>query len=72
MTQHALFRYFKASPEIIRLAVMLYVRFSIASRYQNPKKCVCASVAHVLSVTLRQLSSAEKKAKKRPRGRFAL
>ncbi|MBT6191253.1 MAG: IS6 family transposase, partial [Bacteroidetes bacterium] len=27
MTKHFPFRYFKTSPEIIRLAVMLYVRF---------------------------------------------
>ena len=27
MTKHSPFRYFKTSPEIIRLAVMLYVRF---------------------------------------------
>ncbi|MDA9208730.1 IS6 family transposase, partial [bacterium] len=26
MTKHSPFRYFKTSPEIIRLAVMLYVR----------------------------------------------
>jgi putative transposase len=35
MTKHSPFRYFKTSPEIIRLAVMLYVRFSVASRYQT-------------------------------------
>jgi hypothetical protein len=28
MTKHSPFRYFETSPEIIRLAVMLYVRFS--------------------------------------------
>jgi|TARA_B110000093_G_scaffold147414_1_gene159930 hypothetical protein len=27
MKKHSPFRYFKTSPEIIRLAVMLYVRF---------------------------------------------
>ena len=27
MTQRSTFRYFKTSPEVIRLAVMLYVRF---------------------------------------------
>lgn len=27
MTKHSPFRYFKTSPEVIRLAVMLYVRF---------------------------------------------
>ncbi|MDB2323797.1 hypothetical protein N9V38_03790, partial [Planktomarina temperata] len=57
MTKHSPFRYFKTSPEIIRLAVMLYVRFSIRYPSQNPKKCVCASVAHVLSVTLSQRKS---------------
>ena len=29
MTKHSPFRYFKTSPEIIRLAVMLYVRFPL-------------------------------------------
>jgi putative transposase len=32
MTKHISFRYFKTSPEIIQLAVMLYVRFSQALR----------------------------------------
>ena len=32
MAQCAPFRYFKTSPEIIRLAVMLYVRFSLSLR----------------------------------------
>jgi hypothetical protein len=32
MTKHSPFRYFKTSPEIIRLAVMLYVRFSLSLR----------------------------------------
>jgi len=30
MTKRSPFRYFKASPEIIRLAVMLYVRFPLS------------------------------------------
>jgi hypothetical protein len=30
MTKHFPFRYFKTSPEIIRLAVMLYVRFKVS------------------------------------------
>jgi hypothetical protein len=30
MTQRSVFRYFKASPEIIRLAVMLYVRYPVS------------------------------------------
>ena len=30
MTKHSQFRYFKTSPEIIRLAVMLYVRFPLS------------------------------------------
>ncbi|MDV4145846.1 IS6 family transposase [Shimia sp. FJ5] len=32
MTQRSPFRYFKTSPEIIRLAVMLYVRFQLSLR----------------------------------------
>ena len=32
MTRHSPFRYFKTSPEIIRLAVMLYVRFPLSLR----------------------------------------
>ena len=32
MTKPNLFRYFKTSPEIIRLAVMLYVRFPLSLR----------------------------------------
>jgi len=32
MTTHSPFRYFKTSPEIIRLAVMLYVRFPLSLR----------------------------------------
>ena len=32
MTNHSPFRYFKTSPEIIRLAVMLYVRFPLSLR----------------------------------------
>lgn len=32
MTKHSTFRYFKTSPEIIRLAVMLYVRFPLSLR----------------------------------------
>jgi putative transposase len=30
MTQRSPFRYFKTSPEIIRLAVMLYVRYPLS------------------------------------------
>ncbi len=30
MTQRSLFRYFRTSPEIIRLAVMLYLRFPLS------------------------------------------
>ena len=30
MTKHSPFRYFKTRPEIIRLAVMLYVRFPLS------------------------------------------
>ena len=32
MTNRSPFRYFKTSPEIIRLAVMLYVRFPLSLR----------------------------------------
>jgi putative transposase len=32
MTKHPPFRYFKTSPEIIRLAVMLYIRFPLSLR----------------------------------------
>ena len=32
MKKHSPFRYFKTSPEIIRLAVMLYVRFPLSLR----------------------------------------
>ena len=32
MTKRSPFRYFKTSPEIIRLAVMLYVRYPLSLR----------------------------------------
>ena len=32
MTKHSPFRYSKTSPEVIRLAVMMYVRFSLSLR----------------------------------------
>ena len=32
MTQRSPFRYFKTSPEVIRLAVMLYIRFPLSLR----------------------------------------
>ena len=32
MTKHSPFRYFKTSPEVIRLAVMLYVPFLLSLR----------------------------------------
>ena len=32
MTKHSPFRYFKTSPEVIRLAVMMYVRFQLSFR----------------------------------------
>ena len=32
MTRHSPFRNFKTSPEIIRLAVMLYIRFPLSLR----------------------------------------
>jgi putative transposase len=32
MTRHSPFRYFKTSPEIIRLAVMMYIQFPLSLR----------------------------------------
>lgn len=32
MSQRSPFRYFKTSPEIIRLAVMMYIRFQLSLR----------------------------------------
>jgi putative transposase len=32
MTKHSAFRYFKTSPEVILLAVMMYVRFPLSLR----------------------------------------
>ena len=32
MTKQSLFHYFKTSPEVIRLAVMMYVRFPLSLR----------------------------------------
>jgi putative transposase len=32
MTKHSPFRYFKTSPEVIRLAVMMYIRFPLYLR----------------------------------------
>jgi putative transposase len=32
MTKHPAFRYFKPGPEVIRLAVMMYVRFPLSLR----------------------------------------
>ena len=32
MTKRSPFRYFKTSPEVIRLAVMLYIRFPLSLR----------------------------------------
>jgi hypothetical protein len=37
MTQRSPFRHFKTSPKIIRLAVMLYIRFPLSLR--NSKTC---------------------------------
>jgi putative transposase len=45
MTQRSRFRYFKTSPEIIRLAVMMYVRFPQSLR--NPE-----DLLHMLRVDL--------------------
>ena len=32
MIKHSAFRYFKTSPEVTRLAVMMYIRFSLSLR----------------------------------------
>ena len=50
MTKHSPFRHFKTSPEIIRLAVMLYVRFPLSLRnvegfYTNVVLAGCQSRA---------------------------
>jgi len=48
MTKRSPFRYFKTSPEVIRLAVMLYVRFPLSLR--NVEKLLderCVGVSHV-------------------------
>jgi hypothetical protein len=37
MTKRSPFRYFKTSPEIIRLAVMLYVRFAALPARRDPR-----------------------------------
>ncbi|EET49565.1 integrase, catalytic region [Thalassobium sp. R2A62] len=37
MRKRSLFRYFKTSSEIIRLAVMLYVRFPLSLRYVDER-----------------------------------
>ena len=39
MTERSPFKYFKTSPEIIRLAVMLYVRFALSLRKVNGLLC---------------------------------
>ena len=41
MTKHSPFRHFKTSPEIIRLAVMIYVRFPLSVRML---RTCCANV----------------------------
>jgi len=41
MTKHSPFRYFKTSPEAIRLTVMLYVRFPLSLRMW---RTCCANV----------------------------
>ncbi len=49
MTKHSLFSYFKTSPEIIRLAVMLYVRFLLSLR--NVEDLLhCRSLPHLITV----------------------
>nr|WP_206375863.1 hypothetical protein [Sneathiella chungangensis] len=39
MTKQNPFRYFKTSPEIIRLAVMMYVRFPLSLRNVEDRHC---------------------------------
>ena len=39
MTKRDPFKYFKTSPEIIRLAVMLYVRFPLSLRNVEDRLC---------------------------------
>ena len=46
MTKRSPFKYFKTSPEIIRLAVMLYVRFPLSLRNVE-------DLLHELSLTSR-------------------
>lgn len=38
MTERNPFRYFKTSPEIIRLAVMMYIRFPLSPRGAVPAR----------------------------------
>jgi len=38
MTTHSPFKYFKTSPEIIRLAVMYYVRYPLSGANFVPRK----------------------------------
>ena len=45
MSNARIFRYFKTSPEIIRLAVMMYVRYPLSLR--NVRTC-CMSAASTL------------------------
>ena len=39
MTERSPFKYFKTNPEIIRLAVMLFVRFALSLRSVNGLLC---------------------------------
>jgi putative transposase len=39
MTQRSPFRYFKTGPEIIRLVVMLYIRFPLSLRNVEGRHC---------------------------------
>jgi putative transposase len=41
MTKRSPFKYFKTSPEIIRLAVMLYVRFALSLRNAGELRNEC-------------------------------
>jgi len=46
MTKRSPFKYFKTSPEIIRLAVMLYVRFPLSLRnVEDPARTSAGSMS---------------------------
>jgi hypothetical protein len=53
MTKHSPFRYYKTRPEIIRLAVMLYVRFPLLRRNVED---LCTNAVLVLALPYLPLS----------------